>query len=791
MTALSAQAKARVAAVLQTLPPAVVEQILDRSGVKAPLNAVVFNTERDGLACSRGLAASCQERAWRWIVTEIAPDAVTDVIVAVLANSGDGISAACERAFNAIAENLKARLATKEGRRAAAEYLGHPDAPKQLEDVATAYQCAHEVCGALLEERRLASLFDAMRTSPNDAALITLCAFARRAPNPRSLIDAVAATHRGRDAKQLDAGAFAPVFEHVFSGLAERCRLKAEQAEVEGDAAALEAAAEERVDRFLDVRRGLVERVRASVFVTLNRVLTSDAGRFTAACEAAAARIESDTAPAAATPSDDIEPLRVGAAARFLKAMTAHAASLGCERALLDAHAIVDAKINDGRLRAAAAEPGDGSVNVDAPAWQALVAIVAVWRDEASASQLERILRDASGKPDFSTVVMSVARPFIDLLERSKELGRIAAPSLSEVWDWARARAPDLQDAEEAFVAARDGAEAWSATRIVSRARARIVEVIEEGQDALQAVSRRAAADVAEIKLTLEHADRLESVFGRVDAGLAPWSEERASQFKALFDDVVAHDENSAPLLFVYAAMRYAQPTHALRALCRVTRTTSSILLERTEYVIVGDALLDQADGHANTFIAALSEWVDPSTLVEAVRAYGALADGFREELDLTRTGRWGSRYYKMLADRSRTLELLCDAAVKSLEDVTPRRAGRGASSPLTNAAPHEKAVARVVMLAEFLSGTGLVDQRAGFARARAIAVDTFGARLRAHIDMLIDLGLDGDSVAPEIATALIPVVEAWEGPEHAAILRRRIASIAAANSAAEDKEAS
>lgn len=371
--------------------------------------------------------------------------------------------------------------------------------------------------------------------------------------------------------------------------------------------------------------------------------------------------------------------------------------------------------------------------------------------------------------------------------------GEIAQAVLCPIWVATASRfAPEAARAlVEAWIAASLGGSEGELAAASSRARREagqaLRDVLAEGGedrrwlDSLIGV-RGFSEDLAAAAALLVCGEDVETALAAWPALIKTLDEARLDELRALHDALVAETPEMGPILLLIVARRLARPAQILRAVTRISRHTHDFQVEAADIALVGDALIDEAEALQAAFASPPRSGFDPEPLLRALERFAHIVCGMPQEFEIRREGRWGRRLYAMRGQAADRLEAYCHRAVEAVAAVTPRQE-QGLLMPELSEPLSPDHLAEACAYGHFLKGTGMLDQHAGFVRARAQALKACVDRLDKQTDLLIGLAQNSDAVSRAAARshleALAALVDILHGPAAGAVLRRRIAAAA------------
>jgi len=407
---------------------------------------------------------------------------------------------------------------------------------------------------------------------------------------------------------------------------------------------------------------------------------------------------------------------------------------------------------------------------------------------ERAAANWRQRGRSIMGRPVFQEQVLRVWMPLItDIPGSTVRAGQIARSTADALWDWARGQAisPTLDEYQREYEAICD-ADRPAATVIARRARisfasalrARLKSAPSEADDGFPVGKAFEQARTASATL-----DADAKIFGLIGGWARPVKRVGAEHVSAAYSvhlELGAANPDIEPALLHIIMDRLQRPWHVLRVLERIAKTTTDTLIEATEFVALGDVLIDIAVRDAESFRLLPGEPLIADRVLVALESFSGITSGMTEEFNIRHDGRWGRRLYPLKARAARQLEELCVLAEAAIDRATPRRGGM-TWAPEASESLDQTTIADAVEFARFLAKTQVLDQRVAFTEARSRAMAHVERRLDVQIDALLAIAHDGQVEQREGALAqlnmLAEVVTQFHGGEAATIVRRRAAA--------------
>lgn len=243
--------------------------------------------------------------------------------------------------------------------------------------------------------------------------------------------------------------------------------------------------------------------------------------------------------------------------------------------------------------------------------------------------------------------------------------------------------------------------------------------------------------------------------------------------YEALMSEFV----EAGPTLLLILGARLIRPAQVMRALRRIAGQSYDYLIEGTDFSIVGDWLLDEAEAEISIFV---QDGQSADVVLRAVERFAAIVAGMTDEFEIQKTGAWGKRLFAMRSRAASILERHCARAVNCVEIVTPRRGDirSGVGGLLLDKPLEASAIRDAVDAVTFLRVTSGIDERAAFASARNKALAHIRDRLDLQADALITAAGSVEPARREAAIAqmeaIVALVAVLDGRNPASVLMRR-----------------
>lgn len=243
------------------------------------------------------------------------------------------------------------------------------------------------------------------------------------------------------------------------------------------------------------------------------------------------------------------------------------------------------------------------------------------------------------------------------------------------------------------------------------------------------------------------------------------------------YEELRSEHVEAGPCLLLILGARLVRPAQVMRALRRIAGQSRDYLVEGTDFSIVGDWLLDEAEAEISIFV---QDGQCAEIVLRAVERFAAIVAGMTDEFEIHKTGAWGKRLFAMRARAASILERHCAKAVSCVEAVTPRRGDMrfGAKSLVLDKPLEASAIRAAVDAVTFLRVTSAIAERAAFASARTKALNQISDRLNLQADALIAAAGAEEPERRDVAIAhmeaIVALVTVLDGRNPASVLMRR-----------------
>lgn len=382
---------------------------------------------------------------------------------------------------------------------------------------------------------------------------------------------------------------------------------------------------------------------------------------------------------------------------------------------------------------------------------------------------------------------------------KEKQRGRIARETLGPLWrllqegEAGRAFAKRSADLTDAILARDEHAKQAALTAVLQTG----AETLRAALTAAQAApdntldlseklgGEAAVADCEEIVLFLEQPDALAPLRELMPAVARGLNEPLIARFREAYDALIALAPAVGPYAVTLAANALEKPWEAMALARAVARQSHDRLISATDMGMTGELLIADMEALAEAIAPARLGRLDGAELAPKLSRLAAASAGFVREVGVKRDGRWGARIQALRAAASSHVDAMMSRAPQEILGAFPvAKFGAFAKSPRKPDLSRPPAPQRV---AEARRWAGLVAQAKpmaaplGFQASSQAAAEAVDDMLRPYGEALLVEMRSGEpqerAQAAAYLDALAHVIEAWEGPEAAALIRRRRAA--------------
>jgi len=253
-----------------------------------------------------------------------------------------------------------------------------------------------------------------------------------------------------------------------------------------------------------------------------------------------------------------------------------------------------------------------------------------------------------------------------------------------------------------------------------------------------------------------------------------------------LNDLLVENEPDITPFLLLLLKTRLRYPQQILRAIERLSRQNSDLMIINTDMNVIVEVLLDEADELLSRADVEIVELEQVEKIAEDLERFGNIIAGSIEEFDISSDSSWGKRLYGISNRAVQFWARRTNQAWKVIDRVLPRaRLKSFLGGSLTGADISVELdadlVKEAVLSTQLLNSVFIYAPRIGFSAARDSVTTIIEERLREQennlIAMLADPGeVDVEQLQSHFAV-LVKITQAFYGDDAASVLSRRGAS--------------
>jgi len=255
---------------------------------------------------------------------------------------------------------------------------------------------------------------------------------------------------------------------------------------------------------------------------------------------------------------------------------------------------------------------------------------------------------------------------------------------------------------------------------------------------------------------------------------------------------VIAKEPTAAlPLMFILWR-RLRRGWMILRIVRAVSNKQDDLLLSRTDFAVIGDILLNEAEAAADALQLDRRRPVDSDEVIDCLDRFVSITQGMTAELGIRKDGDWGRRLQHIRQEVAANMGELCEAAADAIEKAFPMERVRldgnvPATRPRVAAEPDSEAIERAVALCDILNRCRKHANAATFVSARVRAFEDAERKLDDYASSMVDLIHESVGPGPahlgEWVEHARRAVEALLGEESAAVFQRRASAASAKSS--------
>ncbi|MBL4617054.1 MAG: hypothetical protein JKY46_05120 [Robiginitomaculum sp.] len=252
-------------------------------------------------------------------------------------------------------------------------------------------------------------------------------------------------------------------------------------------------------------------------------------------------------------------------------------------------------------------------------------------------------------------------------------------------------------------------------------------------------------------------------------------------------NDLLAENEpDITPFLLFFLKTRLRHPQQILRAIERLSRQNSDLMIINTDMNVIVEVLLDEADALLASAGGEITEMEQVEQIVKDLARFGNIIAGSIEEFDISSDSSWGKRLYGISNRAVQFWTRRANQAWKIIDRALPRaRLKSFLGGSLTGADISVELdvdlVKEAILSTHLLNSIFIYASRIGFSAARDSVTTAIDERLREQENNLIAMLADpGESDVEQLQshfTVLVKITQAFHGDEAASILSRRGAS--------------
>ncbi len=252
---------------------------------------------------------------------------------------------------------------------------------------------------------------------------------------------------------------------------------------------------------------------------------------------------------------------------------------------------------------------------------------------------------------------------------------------------------------------------------------------------------------------------------------------------------LVENDADITPFLLFLLKKRLRYPQQILRAIQRLSRQSSDVVIVNTDMNIIVEVLLDEAEYLLEQARLPVENIEQIEDIKRGMERFGNIIAGSIEEFEISRDSSWGTRLYSI---SSRAVQFWNRRAKESWGEISkamPRTRtksflGGGLTGPDLGVEIYDHMITAAVLNAHFLKMMFAHASRLGFSSGRDKVAEELEERLREQETNLISMLADPGEADPQILqthfSVLVSVTRAYQGDDTANVLSRRGAAASA-----------
>jgi len=253
---------------------------------------------------------------------------------------------------------------------------------------------------------------------------------------------------------------------------------------------------------------------------------------------------------------------------------------------------------------------------------------------------------------------------------------------------------------------------------------------------------------------------------------------------------LVENDPDITPFILFLLKTRLRYPQQILRAIERLSRQSSDLVIVNTDMNVIIEVLLDEAE---HLLVSANSPVESIDSIQEIGRGmerFGNIIAGSIQEFDISRDSSWGTRLYGISNRAVQFWTRRTKEAWMTIDKAMPRVRiksflGGGLTGPDIKVEIPQLVIDTAVLNASLLKIVFGYAPKLGFSSGRDKVVEVLEERLREQENDLINMLADPGEIDPEVLqthfSVLVSIMRAYHGDEVANVLSRRGAAASAA----------
>ncbi len=366
---------------------------------------------------------------------------------------------------------------------------------------------------------------------------------------------------------------------------------------------------------------------------------------------------------------------------------------------------------------------------------------------------LRPVLRASDPSRRTPTPLRLFCKPFEDLLINipctEKQRGRILRTHVVPVWQWLsqhllREETQRYCDQVRAAVVSAKLTDALArAEQFWPLAGGAMTKALvgDHKRAAMRLGGEAVAADAADMALVLQSGSAMLTVQALLPKPTPSLNDELLWGLRRIFDSVVEHNPDAAPLVSVVAMRRLAKPWEALKLATLIARQSSDALISSTDMGLAGDVLFADMEDGRNTILGTRYPACDEAVLIANLTAFTNISSAIVKEVEILRSGRWGQRLLKDRAAVGVAMDTFMERAPKEIANALPmHKAGYsgGPRVPDFGKAPDPDRTKRALRYAKVVADTKLLAVPGSFGAKHQNAMDEITLILRSYSEEVL-----------------------------------------------------